>query len=113
MSGTTGRFWLCASCGRHVPARLAHRRCGFSPFGDEPVTFQPGAGPGPSSPAPSGPAWFAVGTAKLVVMSVATLGLYQIYWFYQQWKRVRDGGEDVWPLPRAIFGVLFSYPLFK
>lgn len=119
MSETKGRFWLCASCGRHVPARLAQCRCGFSPFGEEPATLQPGGSstatfqPGGFTAAPSQTAWFAVGTVKLVVMSVATLGLYQIYWFYQQWKRVRDGGEDVWPLPRAIFGVLFSYPLFQ
>jgi hypothetical protein len=58
--------------------------------------------------------WFLVGTGKLVVMSVVTLGLYEVYWFYQHWKRVRDQqDEDVSPLPRAIFAVLFSYPLFR
>lgn len=116
MSGTTGRFWLCESCGRHVPARLAECRCGFSPFGEEPATFRPARAreePPRSLAGPASPAWFVVGPGKLIVMSVVTLGMYQIYWFYQQWKRVRDGGEDVWPLPRAVFGVLFSYPLFK
>lgn len=58
--------------------------------------------------------WFLVGGAKLLVMSVATLGLYEIYWFYQHWKRVRDvQNDDLWPLPRAIFAIIFSFGLFE
>ena len=109
MADTKGRFWLCQSCGKHVPARQTECRCGFSRADEPEVAFE-------SVLTPAGgtsPAWFAVGPAKLIVMSVATLGLYQIYWFYQQWRRVRDGGEDVWPVPRSIFGVIFSYPLFQ
>src|SRR6266571_6685632 len=29
--------------------------------------------------------FFVVSPAKLAIMSVATLGLYQIYWFYRNW----------------------------
>lgn len=101
------RFWLCQGCGRHVPARLSECRCGFARAG------QAGIGlPAPRERSP-GAMWFAVGPAKLTVMSLATLGLYQFYWFYRQWRRVRDAGEDVWPLPRSLFGVLFCYPLFR
>ena len=55
-----------------------------------------------------------VGPAKLVVMSVVTLGLYQVFWFYQNWRQVRDvHGEDIWPVPRAIFSVIFCFSLFR
>jgi hypothetical protein len=57
--------------------------------------------------------WFLVGSGKLLVMSVCTLGLYEVYWCYQHWKRVRDvQNDDVSPLPRAIFAIIFCFPLF-
>jgi hypothetical protein len=59
------------------------------------------------------PKWFLVGEVKLAVMVVATFGLYQLYWFYKQWHRVRDAGESVAPVPRAIFSVVFCYSLFR
>jgi hypothetical protein len=58
--------------------------------------------------------YFPVSTVKLAVMSIVTFGLYQIYWFYQHWTRERARtGEGLWPLPRAIFGVLFAYSLAR
>lgn len=59
------------------------------------------------------PPWFLVGTAKLVLMSLVTFGMYQVYWFYQHWMRHRAStGAAVQPLARAILGPLFCYPLF-
>jgi len=59
------------------------------------------------------PPFFPVSVTKFVVMSVCTLSLYEIYWFYQNWKRVnlRDA-EKVSPLARAIFAVFFCYQCF-
>jgi hypothetical protein len=55
-----------------------------------------------------------VGTLKLTLMCVGTLGLYQIYWFYQNWRRLRDQeGIQVQPVLRAIFSVFFVYSLFR
>jgi hypothetical protein len=59
------------------------------------------------------PHWFLVGGVKLAVMFVGTLGLYQLYWFYKQWDRVRDAGDNVAPAPRALFSLLFCYSLFR
>jgi hypothetical protein len=59
------------------------------------------------------PKWFLVGSAKLAVMFVATLGLYQLYWFYKQWDRIRDAGDHVAPAARSIFAILFCYSLFR
>jgi hypothetical protein len=57
--------------------------------------------------------FFLVGTRKFVALHVVTLGLYQMYWFYRQWRKLRDvGGEEIWPIPRTIFCGLFSYWLF-
>lgn len=59
------------------------------------------------------PVFFATTTLKLVLLSLATLGLYQIYWFYQNWRLHRQRtGEKVSPVWRAVFAVFFCYPLF-
>jgi hypothetical protein len=59
------------------------------------------------------PRWFLVGAVKLAVMMVVTFGLYQIYWFYKQWDRVRDAGDHVAPAPRSLFSLIFCYSLFR
>jgi hypothetical protein len=59
------------------------------------------------------PRWFMVGATKLAVMMVVTLGLYQLYWFYKQWDRVRDAGDNVAPAPRSLFSIIFCYSLFR
>jgi hypothetical protein len=59
-------------------------------------------------------AWFAVGTRKLLVMSVLTFGLYTIHWFERQYrfqKGVR--GEATMPLARGIFSIFFANELFR
>jgi hypothetical protein len=59
------------------------------------------------------PSFFAVAPWKLLLMCVVTLGLYQVYWFYANWRLVkRRERSGIWPAPRAIFGVFFCYSLF-
>lgn len=57
--------------------------------------------------------YFLVGTTKLAVMMVITVGIYQFYWFYMHWARLKTHGrEDVWPIARTVFAGLFAYMLF-
>ena len=60
------------------------------------------------------PPIFAVAPWKLLLMCVVSLGFYQIYWFYANWRLVkRRERSDLWPAPRAIFGVFFCYALLE
>jgi len=60
------------------------------------------------------PTYFPVGLLKLSVMSVATLGLYILYWFYVNWKAARRlDGDNPWPLARALFYPIMAYALFR
>ena len=62
---------------------------------------------------PALPPFFAVSLLKLVVLSTFTLGIYNIYWFWRNWNRIRASGEpSIMPIWRAIFLVIFCYPCF-
>ena len=60
------------------------------------------------------PAFFPVSLTKLLVLSICTLSLYEIYWFYKNWKLVKHHEQsDILPVARAFFTVLFCYSLFR
>jgi len=66
----------------------------------------------PAAPQVRSP-FFQTSPQKMAVLSVATLGLYQLFWFHKQWYRRKAHGEDVIPILRTIFAVLFAYSLFQ
>ena len=58
--------------------------------------------------------FFAVSVVKLLVMSICTCGFHEIYWFYQNWKRIQMREQRaIMPFARALFNVIFCYPCFK
>jgi hypothetical protein len=58
--------------------------------------------------------FFAVSPVKLVALSVCTLGLYQIYWFYKHWVLIKEHSEPhIVPWARAFFGVFWCYSCFE
>jgi len=56
--------------------------------------------------------FFAVSTRKFVVMSIVTLGLYDVYWVWRQWKRFVEQGQVLSPFWRTFFLVFTNYSLF-
>ena len=66
-----------------------------------------------SPPAIAAP-YFSVARQKLIVMSVTTLSLYQIYWFYRNFQatNVRTGGGAS-PFWRAIAAPITAHGLFE
>jgi hypothetical protein len=59
------------------------------------------------------PPFFAIGLPKLAVMSICTFTLYQLYWFYQHWKRIAARERStISPVARTIFTVVFCYSCF-
>lgn len=58
--------------------------------------------------------FYVVGTMKFLLLYVATLGVYSVYWFYRNWSHYKaDTREAIWPVPRAIFSVFFIHSLFR
>ena len=59
------------------------------------------------------PVFFPVSPNKLVIMSICTFGLYELYWFYRNWKFLKEKrGLNISPFARAWFSIIFCYDLF-
>jgi hypothetical protein len=60
------------------------------------------------------PRYFPVSIPKLIIMSVCTFGIYELYWFYKQWQfEMKRTPQKLSPFWRAIFAIIFCYPLFQ
>ena len=60
------------------------------------------------------PIYFPVSMTKFVVMNFCTLGMYQFYWFYENWKFIREREQsEVSPFWRTAFAFIYCYPLFE
>lgn len=60
------------------------------------------------------PHFFAVSIVKLIVLSLATLSFYELYWFYKNWKLIKEREQlDISPFWRAFFAPIFCYSLFS
>lgn len=61
--------------------------------------------------------FYVVANRKFIVLFVATMGLYGVYWQYKQWSCVKaatqfESNADISPVMRAIFSVFFFHSLF-
>jgi len=57
--------------------------------------------------------YFAVSLLKLAVMSICTFGLYEFYWFYENWRRIRNReGPRIKPFLCALFAYFTCYYCF-
>ncbi len=64
--------------------------------------------------------YYIVSPGKFAILFLATLGLYQLYWFWRNWRGYKracklegSSDADIWPIPRAIFAVFFIHSLFR
>ena len=57
---------------------------------------------------------YVMSKTKLAIMCVATFGIYDIYWFYKNWKAVQAIDPKVkHPFWRAFFAIFYCYSFFK
>lgn len=81
-----------------------------NPYAPPTAAVEPALVPASAHAAP----FFAVSILKLTVLSICSLGLYELYWFYKNWQCIRDRERsDIVPALRTFFAVLFCYSCFK
>lgn len=62
----------------------------------------------------SPPRFFVVSPKKLAIMTFFTFGLYWWFCFHRSWVSHRHAsGERILPLVRALFPIIFLYPLMR
>ena len=67
-----------------------------------------------SSASESKPIYFPVSLTKFVVMHFCTVGLYQFYWFYENWKLILEREQsEASPYWRTFFTFIYCYALFE
>ncbi|MFC1552334.1 hypothetical protein ACFL6P_07175 [Candidatus Latescibacterota bacterium] len=60
------------------------------------------------------PYFFTTSTLKLTLMSICTLGIYELYWFYKNWALIKERtGQGIMPFWRAAFAPLWAYSCFE
>ena len=68
--------------------------------------------PPPSSPAAS--TFYAVPIWKFIALAIVSSGLYPLYWFWFNWKLIRDQEKkDFYPILRALFSFLYFSDLAR
>jgi len=61
-----------------------------------------------------GAPFFSASTKKLAIMSLCTFGIYEIFWFYKNWKFLKEKHNfKIRPFWRALFSIFFCYSFFK
>lgn len=69
-----------------------------------------------SSPPRHGPTtrYVPVRVDKFIVLCIVTFGLYEIVWFYRNWKDIKQAEQvNLWAWARAVFAPLFYYAFLK
>ena len=62
----------------------------------------------------SNPIYFPVSLTKFVVMHFCTVGMYQLYWFYENWKLILEREQsDASPFWKTFFMFIYCYTLFE
>ncbi len=61
---------------------------------------------------PLDPLFLHISVTRLILMSVASVGLYEVYWIYKNWKYIKEReGLRIRPFWRGVFGVFFCHSL--
>lgn len=112
----------CPDCRRSVSdSAQSCIHCG-RPLGGAIAAASPQVAGSYAPPVPAAPAldiasehpYFPVSTSKFVVLSLCSLSIYEIYWCYKNWHRIKQRtGENIWPFWRAFFAPLWGFSQFQ
>jgi|SRR5688572_4361943 hypothetical protein len=60
------------------------------------------------------PIYFPVSLTKFIVMHFCTVGMYQLYWFYENWKLILERERsDASPFWKTFFMFIYCYIFFE
>jgi hypothetical protein len=57
-----------------------------------------------------GAAFYAMSARKVAVMSLLTMSLYELWFWWRHWRALRDNGEDISVFWRTVFATFYIFP---
>ncbi|HOU69212.1 MAG TPA: hypothetical protein PKW49_11675 [Paludibacteraceae bacterium] len=120
-----GEIINCPSCNGeiHVPTASAPRRAVAPPlkFTPQKTTFNSRPPPinsvitGIPNPAtPYRPLFLYIPTSRLIILSIVSMGVYEIYWIYKNWRYIKErDGLNISPFWRGWFGIFYCHSLLR
>jgi amino acid permease len=65
-------------------------------------------------PQPSNPLFLYIPSARLILSSIASMGLYEAYWISKNWRYIKEReGLKISPFWRGVFGIFFCHSLLR
>ncbi len=60
------------------------------------------------------PLFLYISSARLILLSIASMSLYEVYWIYKNWRYIKErDGLDIKPFWRGIFGIFYCHSLLR
>ena len=54
------------------------------------------------------PLFFHVSVGRFILLSIFTLGIFEVYWFYKNWRSIRERRQNnISPVIRALFSPIW------
>ncbi len=65
-------------------------------------------------PRPSDPLFLYIPSARLILLSIVSMSLYEAYWIYKNWRYVKErDGLKISPFWRGVFGIFYCHSLLR
>lgn len=63
---------------------------------------------------PNNPLFLYIPPARLILLSIASMSLYEAYWIYKNWRYIKErDGLNIRPFWRGVFGIFFCHSLLR
>ena len=60
------------------------------------------------------PLFLHISVARLILLSIASFGIYEAYWVYKNWKYINERGRlGIRPFWRGVFSLFFCHSLLR
>jgi len=60
------------------------------------------------------PLFLYISPARLVLLSIVSMSLYEAYWIYKNWRYIKERDSlDIKPIWRGLFGVFYCHSLLR
>lgn len=60
------------------------------------------------------PLFLYISSARLILLSIASMSLYEAYWIYKNWRYIKErDGLEIKPFWRGVFGIFYCHSLLR